>query len=218
MNKRNIFIGLALALIVSFVLMNNGDKSTSKNKDLATVPNQSAVLTLKENDWSIGKKDAKVTMVEYLDFECEACRAYHPITKQIKEEYKNNILFVVRYLPLPGHKNSRTAAYAVEAAGKQGKFWEMTDVLFTKQQEWGEQSTTNQKQFEKYAIEVGVSIEQWRKDVVSDEVMKRVDDSYKEAVGLQLQGTPSFFINGKKVENLNGYQSIKKLIEEELKK
>lgn len=179
---------------------------------------QASILEIKIDDWATGSADAKAVLVEYLDFECEACKAYYPLTTQLKEEYKDSLLFVVRYFPLPGHKNSRTAAYAVEAAGKQGKFWEMYNILFSKQSEWSEQKITNQNQFEKYAVEAGVNIDQWKKDVVSSEVMKRVDNSYKDAVSLNLQGTPSFFLNGKKIESPNGYGAFKKLIDDTLNK
>jgi protein-disulfide isomerase len=191
----------------------------SRVRDLFKIAKQSApaIIFIDEID-AVGPVDAKVTIVEYLDFECEACGAYYPIVSQLKKEYKDSMRFVVRYFPLPGHGNSKTAAYAVEAAGKQGKFWEMHDILFAKQAEWGEQKVANQQQFEKYAVEAGVmNIDQWKTDVKSDEVMKRVDDSYKEAVSLNLQGTPSFFLNGKKIESPRGYEPFKKLIEDSLK-
>lgn len=214
MSKQTKFIIGIIALIVFvFILAKVNYKNTEKKVE-STNTNQASVLEIKANDWAVGPVDAKVTVVEYLDFECEACGAYYPLTTQLKEEYKDSMRFVVRYFPLPGHKNSRTAAHAVEAAGKQGKFWEMYSILFTKQSEWSEQQVANQDQFEKYAGEAGVAnIEQWKKDVVSDEVKNRVEDSYKEAVSLNLQGTPSFFLNGKKIENPKGYESFKLLIE-----
>lgn len=192
---------------------------TKKSEDTAERANttQSSVLEIRANDWVLGTSTAKVTIVEYLDFECEACGAYYPITTKIKEEYKDDVRLVIRYFPLPGHKNSRTAAYAVEAAGKQGKFFEMYNILFAKQSEWSEQQMANQDQFEKYALEAGVNIEQWKNDVTSDEVKNRVEESYKEAVSLNLQGTPSFFLNGKRIQNPQGYESFKVLIDEAIK-
>lgn len=206
-------IGIVVLIVFVFILAKVNYKNT-ENKTESSNTNQASILEVKANDWAVGPVDAKATLVEYLDFECEACGAYYPITTQLKEEYKDSMRFVVRYFPLPGHKNSRTAAYAVEAAGKQGKFWEMYSILFTKQTEWSEQQVANQDQFEKYAGEAGVAnIEQWKKDVVSDEVKNRVEDSYKEAVSLNLQGTPSFFLDGKRIENPKGYESFKLLIE-----
>jgi protein-disulfide isomerase len=207
-----LIIGIFLAFLLIFFVGKSEFKAKQAERESANLI-QASTLAVKPNDWTYGNKDAKVIVVEYLDFECEACRAYHPITTQLKEEYKDSMLFVVRYFPLGGHRNSRTSAYAAEAAGKQGKFWEMYDLLYANQGEWGEQETVNQEQFEKYAIEAGVDIEQYRKDVVSPEVMKRVDDSYNEAEGLNLQGTPSFFLNGRSIENPKWYAAFKALIE-----
>jgi protein-disulfide isomerase len=209
-------IGVIGLIIVVFFIAKSDFKSKETKKEVADV-NQTAILEIKKNDWAVGPTDAKVTVVEYLDFECEACGAYYPITTQLKEEYKDSMRFVVRYFPLPGHKNSKPSAYAVEAAGKQGKFWEMYNILFINQKNWGEGQVADQNIFEKYAVEIGLDIEQWRKDVASPEVAKRVDDSYKEAMSLGLQGTPSFFLNGKKIANPQGYDAFKKLIEAGLK-
>ncbi len=217
MKHLKVIISIVVLIVIVF-FMAKGSYKKSEDKVESTNTTQASALEIKENDWATGSTTAKVVLVEYLDFECEACGAYYPLVRQLKDEYKDSILFVVRYFPLPGHRNSKTAAYAVEAAGKQGKFWEMHDVLFNKQKEWGEGQFTNQNLFEKYALEAGVNIEQWKKDVASPEVKKRVDDSYDEAVSLNLQGTPSFFLNGKKIENPQGYEPFKKLIEEELKK
>lgn len=213
MKHIKIIITILAVIVIGFLVIKSSYKK-SENKVENNNINQASILQIKSNDWVVGNPEAKATLVEYLDFECEACGAYYPITTQLKEEYKDSLRFVVRYFPLPGHKNSRTAAHAVEAAGKQGKFWEMYTIVFSKQKEWGEGQVADQNQFEKYAVEAGVNIEQWKKDVVSPEVAKRVDDSYKEAVSLNLQGTPSFFLNGKKIANPQGYDAFKKLIEE----
>lgn len=212
MKNLKIIIGIFVVIVAVFLLAKGGYKNTEEKVETANT-GQASALEIKANDWVSGTSTAKVTLVEYLDFECEACGAYYPITTQLKEEFKDDMRLVVRYFPLPGHKNSRTAAHSVEAAGKQGKFWEMYNILFTKQSEWSEKPVANQDQFEKYAVEAGVNIEQWKKDVVSDDVKKRVEDSYREAVSLNLQGTPSFFLNGKKIENPKGYESFKLLIE-----
>ena len=105
------------------------------------------ILSVVSDDWVKGNKDAPITIVEYLDFECEACGAYYPVVKRLSEEYKDEVKFVVRYFPLPGHKNSMTSALAVEAAGKQGKYWEMHNILFENQRDWGEKQIPDPKIF-----------------------------------------------------------------------
>lgn len=211
-----LIIGIFLGMALIFFVAKWEFKTKQAEREAGNLV-QASVLTVKPNDWVYGNENATVTVVEYLDFECEACRAYYPITTQLKEEFKDSMRLVIRYFPLGGHRNSRTSAYAAEAAGKQGKFWEMYDLLYTNQGEWGEQQTANQEQFEKYAAQAGLDMEQYKKDVMSEAVKKRVDDSYNEAMGLDLQGTPSFFLNGRKIANPQGYEAFKSLIENALK-
>lgn len=209
----SVFVSVALVFVIGVFAYKNIEL-----KPETVSATQASVVEIKAFDWSTGGSASKVTVVEYLDFECEACGAYYPTVERLKKEYGDSVTFVVRYFPLPGHRNSRTAAYAAEAAGKQGKFWEMYNILFTKQREWSEQKVANQSQFEKYAQEAGVDIVQWKKDVASAEVKKRVNDSYEEAKNLQLTQTPSFFVNGAKIQNPRGYDAFKKLIDAELAK
>ncbi len=129
MKNLKIIIGIFALIVVVFLIAKGGYKKSEDTAERANTT-QSSALEIRANDWVLGTSTAKVTIVEYLDFECEACGAYYPITTKIKEEYKDDVRLVIRYFPLPGHKNSRTAAYAVESAGKQGKFWEMRDLLF----------------------------------------------------------------------------------------
>ncbi len=217
MKKITIVLGILVGILIVFLIGMSAFKSIETTPENVS-SEQKTVLDIKENDWVKGDKTSKVVLVEYLDFECEACGAYYPFTKQLTNEYGDKIAFVVRYFPLSGHKNSRTAAYAVEAAGKQGKFWEMYDVLFTKQSEWGEKQTADQNLFEKYAVEIGLDIPQWKKDVVNPEVAKRVEDSFTEGESLSVQGTPTFFLNGKKIQSPKSYELFKKIIDAELKK
>lgn len=94
------------------------------------------MLRLQSDDHVRGSSSGSVILVEYLDFECEACAAYSPLVKQLKDEFKDDIVIVTRFFPLAGHRNSMTAATSVEAAGRQGKFWEMQDKLFAEQKKW----------------------------------------------------------------------------------
>ena len=170
------------------------------------------ILTVKSDDWVKGPAEAPITLVEYLDFECEACRAYYPIIKQLKEEYKDKIRFVVRYFPLPGHKNSMTSTLAVEAAGKQGKYWEMLDKLFNEQKNWGEKQAADPKIFEVYAQQIGLNMDQFKKDVVSKESKDRVERDKNSGTRLGVSGTPTFFLNGDKIPNPKTPEDFKTFI------
>ena len=174
-------------------------------------------LSIKTDDWIKGNKDSKVTLVEYLDFECEACGAYFPLVKRLTEEYGDRVAFVSRYFPIPSHRNSMTSASAVEAAGKQGKYWEMYNMVFENQSAWGEKKTPEPKIFEEYAQQLGLEMEKFKQDVLSQEVRDRIERDKNAGIKLNIQGTPSFFLNGKKIENPRGYEDFKKILEEALK-
>lgn len=182
----------------------------------STTTSKDDLLQVAPDDWIKGNKEAKATVIEYLDFECEACGAYYPLVERLSEEYGDRISFVTRYFPLPGHKNSMTAARAAEAAGKQGKYWEMHDILFLDQRSWSEKPKADPKIFEGYAEKLGLDMERFRRDVDSKEVKERIERDRKAAEKLEAEGTPTFFLGGKKLENPRGYEDFKSLLEKEL--
>ena len=202
-----VFSVLIVAITILFI---------SKNQSLTEAVSKEQikeVLAIKSDDWVKGPADAPITIVEYLDFECEACRVYYQITKQLKEEYKDNVRFVVRYYPLPNHKNSMTSAQAVEYAGKQGKFWEMHDNLYENQTSWGEKQTATPSIFEEYAKQIGLDMDKYKNEVNSSEVKNRINRDKVDAERLGIQGTPTFFINGERIPNPKGYEDFKSLID-----
>ena len=167
------------------------------------------LLTVVADDYTKGLVGSPVTVIEYLDFECEACGAYFPLVKRLSQEYNDKILFVVRYFPLPGHKNSMTSALAVEAAGRQGKYWEMHDLVFEEQKKWGERAAADPTIFERYAEQLGLDMERFTQDVGSQEVKDRVLRDRDAGTQLGVNGTPSFFLNGNKIQNPQGYEAFK---------
>ncbi len=222
MQDKKIIIGIGLftiAVFVGIILLSSRSKSTSPtNSSVPLTGQQSDLLKVVSDDWIKGNKEAKVILVEYLDFECEACGAYYPLMKQLSEEFKNDVLFVNRYFPLPGHKNSMSAATAVEAASKQGKYWEMHNLLFDNQKSWGEKPASDPKSFESYATQLGLNIDQYKKDVSSNEVKERVERDKASGNRLGVSGTPSFFLNGQKIQNPRSIEDFRTLIKAELLK
>ncbi len=175
-------------------------------------------FTVRVDDYVKWDTNAKVTLIEYLDFECEACRAYYPIVKEIANEFSGDLQVVARYFPLDGHKNSMTAARAVEAAARQGRFWEMHNILFETQSDWWEKSQSDQELFTAYAQTLGLNMEQYKKDIVSSETQKRINKNKKEAPWLWVNGTPSFFLNGQKIQNPKSLDEFRTLIRAEILK
>lgn len=152
-------------------------------------------LQITETDWLKGNPEAKVTIVEYADYQCPACASYKPVLSRLVEEY-SEVAVVYRHYPLITiHPNAFNAAKASEAAGKQDKFWEMHDVLFEKQTEWSEERNAKGKFFE-YAEGLELDMDKFESDFDSSEVKERVEKNLIEAQALGLNSTPSFFVNG----------------------
>ncbi len=168
-----------------------------------------AILAIAPDDHVKGASEGKAVLVEYLDFECPACASYVPVIAQLEEEYGDRVTFVTRYFPLSGHRNGLASALAVEAAGKQGKYAEMFDLLYAKQKEWGNKQIETPQAFEAYASELGLDMEAFKADVASEEVMARVmrDKNAGEALGIN--GTPTFFLNGAKLENPGSLEAFR---------
>lgn len=177
----------------------------------------SPVLAIAADDHVKGAATSTVVLVEYLDFECEACGAYYPLVKQLEQEYGDRVTFVARYFPLQGHRNGFPAALAAEAASRQGKFWEMHDLLFMRQKEWGEKQVATPEVFEGFAQEIGLNMEQFKTDVASPEVAARVKRDQDAGIELGVKSTPTFFLNGKRIQNPQGYEAFKTLLDAELR-
>ena len=162
-----------------------------------------------------GDKDAKATLIEYSDFQCPACGAYHPILKKVTDNLGAQVRFAYRHFPLPQHKNAKLAATVAEASGKQGKFWEMHDLIFQNQSDWSEEKNASVI-FAKYANDLGLDLEQFQKDLTSEEIKAKIESDYKSGVKAGVNSTPSFFLNGKKMENPRNYDDFKNAIEQAL--
>ncbi|TSC81908.1 MAG: DSBA oxidoreductase [Parcubacteria group bacterium Gr01-1014_20] len=176
--------------------------------------NQTAILTdsISQTDWFLGKNDAKVVLVEYGDYQCPACAAYHPFTKEIVREFGDSIAFVYRYFPLRSiHKNADITAQAAEAAGKQAKFWEMHDLLYKNQKSW-ENASNAEEIVIGYAESLGLNLEQFKVDLKSQIVKDKIEGDYQSGLKAQIQGTPTFFVNGKSIQNPLSYDEFRTIL------
>lgn len=202
-----IVISTVLLLIGGFIFTSKTGSSSSTNS------NYKKLLEVVSDDYIKGNKNASVTFVEYLDFECEACAFYYPLIKQLAGEFKNEVRFVNRYFPLPGHQNGLPAALAVEAAGRQGKYWEMHNILLGNQKSWGEKKSPEPAIFESYAKQIGLNMDQFKKDVNSPAVRDRVNRDKDSGTKLGISGTPTFYLNGEKLPNPRSVEDLKKTIQ-----
>ncbi|GLU88051.1 thioredoxin domain-containing protein [Agromyces sp. NBRC 114283] len=140
------------------------------------------------------------TLVEYLDFECEACGAFYPYIEQIRTQYDGKLNYAFRYFPLPGHFNSMNAAIAVEAAAQQGRVEDMYNKLFQTQTEWSEQQESRADTFRGYAEALGLDMSAYDAAVADPATQARVQQDVDEGRSLQVSGTPTFYLDGELLE------------------
>ncbi len=145
-----------------------------------------------------GNANAKVMLEEYGDYQCPPCGALFPELKKLEKEYGDQMRFVFRHYPLQGHKHARTAAHAAEAAGLQGHFWEMHDIIYQNQLIWTPAEDARPL-FIQYARDLKLDVDRFTRDLDSPAVAARVTADYDRGSALGVTGTPTLFMNGRQM-------------------
>ena len=188
-----IAVVVVVGIIVGAMLFSGNDESN----------NAGAV----SNNW-YGQENGVVTLTEYADFQCPACQQFAPLVSQVKEQFKDQVRFEFKHFPLVQiHPNATTAHRAAQAAANQGKFWEMHDLLYEQQQVWSD-STSPTTVFEGYASQIGLDIEKYKIDAASSDVLTIINADIEAGKTLKVTGTPTFFIDGKKVDDTSTIASV----------
>lgn len=196
--KVSLLIAGIFAVVLGWLLAAAGRDDEPDAPSGSSAANERIV---REDSHVLGEEgSSEVVLVEFLDFECEGCRAAYPIVEGLREEYAGQVTFVARYFPLPGHFNAERAARAVESAARQGEFEAMYQRMFETQAQWGEQQTPADDVFRQYAVDLGLDMEQYDSDYASKEVADRVQRDVDDGLALGVQGTPTFFLNGERFE------------------
>ena len=146
-----------------------------------------------------GNPDAPVTLEEFGDFQCPPCGSFAAFAEQLLKEYDSRLRIVFRHFPLSAHEHAREASLAAEAAGIQGRFWEMHDVLYREQAAWSKAPNAREL-FESYAGSIGLNVDQFKKDMDGEEAKARVDSDYARGESLGIKLTPFLYINGQPVD------------------
>ncbi|MCC7369638.1 MAG: thioredoxin domain-containing protein [Chloroflexi bacterium] len=206
-----IVIGVALAVVAGLFLLFSGSSGSSAS----ATKSQGAGVLVRDDSIRFGPPDAKVTIVEFLDYECEACAAMHPTFERIRKEYGDRVTTVIRYFPL--HKNSVLAFKAAEAAGRQGKYEAMYAMLFEQQRVWGEKNEPQTEVFVDFARRLGLDVEQFRRDLGDPTIDEKIGRDRADAMAAGVRGTPTFFINGVQAGNVMPYDQMKSKIEAALR-
>lgn len=201
MDRKTLAITLG-SIIAVFIFLFVVYKFVNAPQTLKEYPQVSKISADDHITWN---KNAKNILVEYSDLQCPACQSFHNLIKNEIEsqdsmkKVRDNIAFVYRNFPLDQHQYSHVAAYAAEAAGKQGKFFELADMLFQNQQRWENEKDPSIK-FVEYAKKLNLDINQFNKDRDSKEIKDKVQRDIQSGNSFEVDATPTFYLNGKKLQ------------------
>lgn len=187
----------------------------ANNKEKQGRPQLTLLDPVTSADWVRGSTTSPVTVVEYSDFQCPACKVYHDqVLKKLIAEEGDKFRFVFRHFPLPQHDNAPVAALAAEAAGRQGKFWEMHDMIFDAQRDWESLPMAAAKaSFEGFAKTLGLDAAKFKADAADPALSAKIAANVEGGRKSGVNSTPTFFVNGTGIANPNSYDEFKALIE-----
>ncbi|MET7327504.1 thioredoxin domain-containing protein [Nonomuraea sp. NPDC005650] len=208
---------LILALIVTAVVLLGPERADPPATASGSRTTPAEFLVREDSHRLSTAADGKVTLVEFLDFECEACGAAFPHMERIRAEYAGRINLVVRYFPMPGHRNGDLAARAAEAAAGQGKFAAMYAKLFQTQAQWGEATESKQAFFLDLAEQAGLDLAAFKRDLDAAKTAERVEKDQGDGMALGVQGTPTVFFNGTLLDVEPSYDNLKAKIDAALR-
>jgi len=203
---------LVLVLIVVAVFYSRGQRQKEEVAAAAKPPASTSAL-VRPHSRTLGPADAKVTVVEFFDPECESCRAIYPAVKAMLKPYQGKVRLVLRYMPM--HGNSVYASSALEAAGEQGKYWELLEALFEQQPRWGSHHAPKPELIPEIAAGVGLDMAAFNRTVNSAAHKALIETDKTDGLSLGVNGTPTFFVNGRMLQRLD-YGELQAMIDREL--
>src|SRR5690349_16881291 len=195
------YLPFVIVIVVAIATVGSGTiLYRARRPQLQNMPESQRVLAKSDASAHVrGNPDAPVTLEEFGDIQCPPCGQFAGFLEELLKEYDSRLRIVFRNFPLPAHEHAREAALAAEAAGLQGKFWEMHDTLYHEQEAWGKAPNAREL-FESYAGTIGLNVDRFKKDMDSDKVRERVDSDHALADFLGVKATPTLYINSRPLD------------------
>jgi protein-disulfide isomerase len=212
MKQKILFVAAAVVLLLAFLV--GAWIYQSGETDQPVQPADPMYTRLvRMHSPTLGKPDAKVQIVEFLDPACAACARFHPRVKEILAVNPDQIRLVLRFAPF--HKGSGAVVAVLEAAKKQGKFWPALEAVLASQADWTQNHTAQVGRVWKHLEGLGLDLEQVRTDMTAPAIARAIAQDLDDAKALDVKRTPSFFVNGKPLTNF-GYEPLRALVGEAL--
>ncbi|RJG07365.1 disulfide bond formation protein DsbA [Noviherbaspirillum cavernae] len=212
MKKRTIFIGTVVLLAIAFALGTSFYK-TQKTEQATQATAQNKEALVRFHSPTLGNANAPVHIVEFLDPACESCRAFYPFVKEIMASNPDKIRLTIRYAPF--HKGADEVVKVLEAARKQGKYWETLEALLVAQPQWAPDHSAHLDLVWPHLNGLSLDIERLKEDMKSPDITKLIQQDLEDVKTLNVRGTPEFFVNGRPLPSF-GPDQLQKLVEVEL--
>lgn len=210
MNKKELFIGVSIIIIVAFIAAVTIFKKEEMSKNENASINNLKIVE-RENAPIKGSLDAKVTIVEFFDPACETCEVFYPLVNDLIKKYPGKVKVMMRYAPF--HEGSDQVVKILEAAHLQGQFWPALDILFANQQRWTRHHVARPKSAIALLKDLPLDNEKLIRDASSNEVIQLIIQDVEDGKTLKVRATPQFFVNGKPLTNF-GYAQLTQLVEQ----
>jgi len=214
MKKQTLVIATVVALIVGFVFAASWYRGTEAER-VETIADESTDVLAPDHAMSLGPEDAKVTLVEFFDPACETCAVFHRPVKELLQQHPDRVRLVLRYAPF--HHGSEDVAKMLEAARRQGKYWEALEVMFATQRRWASHHNPQPELLWKLLPAAGLDLdmERMRQDFGGFEIASIVQKDIEDAATLGIRKTPGFLVNGRPLPSF-GLAQLQQLVAEEL--
>jgi protein-disulfide isomerase len=212
MKRNTLFVGSVVSLLIAFVvatLLYNTERVEEASSNVTA----NAGALVRFHAPTLGPSDAGVHIVEFLDPACETCAAFYPLVKKMMAAHPGRIRLSIRYAPF--HKGSDEVVKALEAARKQGKYWEALEALLASQGHWTQNHTAHVAAAWQPLARVGVNVEQAKHDMQAPEIARAIAQDVEDGKTLNVNKTPEFFVNGRPLPSF-GYEQLRNLVQEEL--
>jgi protein-disulfide isomerase len=213
MKKQNIVLCSSILLIVLFGLGVYIYKSQQAKK-IGFMARENASIFVRKYSPTTGSDDAKVYLVKFSDPACETCSAFHPFVKKLMKDNPGKIKLVIRYATF--HHGSDYMVKILEAARRQGKFWETLEVMYNTQDYWASHHNPQPQKVWRFLPDTGLDLKKIRKDMTDPDIVKLIKQDLADAKALNVRKTPGFFVNGKPLSRF-GYRQLQELVESEIK-
>ena len=204
--KTHIIFGIAVIILIAAFMFGSSYYKGKQAEKVGFLAQKNAELFVRDHSQTLGSDDAKVYLIEFMDPACETCAAFSPLVKRIMDANPGKIKLVIRYAPF--HEGADYFVKILEAAKKQGKYWETLDIMYKTQRFWTRHHKAQPDKVWPFLVQIGLDVERIRKDMNDPAIAKLIDQDLADAKILNVRKTPGYFVNGNPLQTFGSRQLL----------